>query len=62
MPFAMTPDEGLALADTVPGVHSAQDIKLPPGRGVFKLLAWLPFDRGFLSHFRPSNTLLEFDR
>ena len=29
MPFAMTPDEGLALAGTVPGVRNARDITLP---------------------------------
>jgi O-methyltransferase involved in polyketide biosynthesis len=62
MPFAMTPSEGLALADTVPGVRSARDVKYPPGRGVFKLFSFLPFDQGFLSRFRPSITLLEFDR
>ncbi len=63
MPFAMTPDEGVALADTVPGVHSARDITLAPGRGVFKLAAWPPLDRiGFFRRLRPSMTLLEFER
>jgi O-methyltransferase involved in polyketide biosynthesis len=62
MPFGMTPDEALALAVTVPGVRSARDIKLPPGRGLFKVAAWPPLDRGFLRRVRPSITLLEFDR
>jgi O-methyltransferase involved in polyketide biosynthesis len=62
MPFAMTPEEGLALADSIPGVRSARDIKYPPGRGVFKVLGWPLFDRGALSRYRPSITLLEFDK
>ena len=62
MPFAMTPAEGLALSDAVPGVSTARDIKLPAGRGMFRLLALPLFDRGHLSRYRPSITLLEFDR
>jgi O-methyltransferase involved in polyketide biosynthesis len=62
MPFAMTPGQGVALANTVPGVRSARDIKMPSGRGIFRVFAWPPFQRGFLSRLRPSITLLEFDR
>ena len=62
MPFAMTPGEGLALPGAVPGVRNARDIKLPSGRGMFKLFAWPLFDRGYLSRFRLSMTLLEFDK
>ena len=62
MPFGMTPDEGLALADTVPGVRSARDIKLPRCRGIWKLMASPLLDRGVLRRHRPSMTLLEFDR
>jgi O-methyltransferase involved in polyketide biosynthesis len=63
MPFALTADEGLALADTIPGVSTARDIPLPPGRGAFKVAAWPPLDRvGFLRRNRPSITLLEFGR
>lgn len=63
MPFGMTPDEGLALAETVPGVCTARDILLPPGRGLFKMAAWSPLDRiGPLHRNRPSITLLEFDK
>jgi O-methyltransferase involved in polyketide biosynthesis len=63
MPFALTADEGLALADTIPGVSAARDIPLPPGRGAFKVAAWPPLDRvGFLRRNRPSITLLEFGR
>jgi O-methyltransferase involved in polyketide biosynthesis len=63
MPFALTADEGLALADTIPGVSATRDIPLPPGRGPFKVAAWPPLDRvGFLRRNRPSITLLEFGR
>jgi len=61
MPFALTVDEGLALADSIPGVRAARDIPMPPGRGVFKLAAWPPLDRvGFIRRIRPSIMLLEF--
>jgi O-methyltransferase involved in polyketide biosynthesis len=61
MPFALTADEGLALADLIPGVRAARDIALPPGRGIFKLAAWPPLDRiAVLRRIRPSITLLEF--
>ncbi len=61
MPFALTADEGLALADSIPGVRAARDIPLPPGRGFFKLAAWPPLDRvGFMRRIRPSIMLLEF--
>ena len=60
MPFAMTPDDGVALAEAIPGVRSARDIAMPPGRGIFRLFGWPPFQRGRLSRFRPSITLLEF--
>ncbi|OBC11367.1 methyltransferase [Mycobacterium sp. 852013-50091_SCH5140682] len=61
MPFAMTADEGVALAERIPGVRAAYDIALPPGRGLFKLAAWPPLDRvGAFHRARPSITLLEF--
>jgi O-methyltransferase involved in polyketide biosynthesis len=61
MPFALTADEGLALANRIPGVRAARDIALPPGRGIFKLAAWPPLDRiAVLRRIRPSITLLEF--
>jgi O-methyltransferase involved in polyketide biosynthesis len=61
MPFGMTADEGLALADSIPGVRRARDIPFPQGRGVFKLAAWPQLDRiGFHRRIRPSMTLLEF--
>ena len=61
MPFALTADEGVALAGRIPGVRSARDIALPPGRGFFKLAAWPPLDRiGPVRRRRPSITLLEF--
>ena len=61
MPFALTADEGLALAESIPGVRAARDIPLAQGRGIFKLAAWPPLDRvGPLRRVRPSMTLLEF--
>lgn len=62
MPLGMTPDEAVALADTVPGVRAAHDITMLPGRGIFKVAAWPPLDKiGVLRRARPSITLLEFD-
>jgi O-methyltransferase involved in polyketide biosynthesis len=61
MPFGTTADEGVALADRIPGVRTAHDVALPPGRGIWKWTAWPPLDRiGFLRRIRPSITLLEF--
>ena len=36
MPFALTPDEGLALADCIPGVRAARDIAYPTGPWPFQ--------------------------
>lgn len=61
MPFAMSADEGLALAGSVEGVRRARDIALPPGRGVWKLASLPALDRiGAFRRARPSVTLLEF--
>ena len=61
MPFAMTADEGLALAGSIDGVRSARDISLPPGRGLWKLASLSTLDRiGAFRRARPSVTLLEF--
>ncbi|MGV0793445.1 class I SAM-dependent methyltransferase [Mycolicibacterium sp. XJ1819] len=61
MPFALSADEGLALAEDIPGVRAARDIVLPPGRGLWKLAASPTIDRiGFHRRRRPSITLLEF--
>ncbi|GAA2536784.1 class I SAM-dependent methyltransferase [Mycolicibacterium diernhoferi] len=63
MPFAMTADEGLALAGTIDGVRSARDIIVPPGRGVWRLTSSTALDRiGAFRRSRPSITLLEFGR
>jgi O-methyltransferase involved in polyketide biosynthesis len=60
MPFALTADEGVALAGRIQGVRAARDIALPPGRGIWNVTAWPPLDRiGFLHRIRPSITLLE---
>jgi O-methyltransferase involved in polyketide biosynthesis len=61
MPFGLTAEEGLALADSISGVRAARDIPLAQGLGMFKLAAWPPLDRvGLLRRIRPSMTLLEF--
>ncbi|MGV0772515.1 class I SAM-dependent methyltransferase [Mycobacterium syngnathidarum] len=65
MPFALTADEGLAMAGTGPGaiagVRSARDVPLQPGRGLFKLAAAPWLDRIDLIHrIRPSITALDF--
>lgn len=60
MPFALSADEGLALAGRIPGVNAARDVYLPPGRGVFKLSTRPSLDRGFLRKTRPSITMLGF--
>ncbi|ORV22697.1 methyltransferase [Mycolicibacterium conceptionense] len=65
MPFALTADEGLAMAGTGPGaiagVRSARDVPLPPGRGLFKLAAAPWLDRiGLIHRIRPSITALDF--
>lgn len=59
MPFALTPDEGVALT-SIPGVTAAHDIPLHGGRGLLKLVGAGFLDRGFLRRTRPSFTLLEF--
>lgn len=65
MPFALTADEGLAMAGTgpgaVPGVRSARDVPLQQGRGLFKLAAQPWLDRiGAVHRGRPSMTVLGF--
>lgn len=61
MPFALTADEGVALAGRIPGVRSARDVPMPRGRGLFNVLFWPPLDRlGVHRRGRPSITLLEF--
>ncbi|MBB2993135.1 O-methyltransferase involved in polyketide biosynthesis [Mycolicibacterium iranicum] len=60
MPFAMTADEGAALAGRIPGVASAREVPLPPGRGLFARAASPRLDRGLVRRTRPSIILLEF--
>ena len=61
MPFALSVDEALAFAGTIPGVRAARDIRLPPGRGRWRLAGWKALDHiGFVRRNRPSITLLEF--
>ncbi|CAA0133177.1 Uncharacterised protein [Mycolicibacterium vanbaalenii] len=60
MPFALSADESAALAGNVPGVRTAHDMRLPAGRGWFKIASHPSLDRGILRSIRPSVTLLEF--
>jgi O-methyltransferase involved in polyketide biosynthesis len=61
MPFALTVDDALALAQRIPGVRAARDMALPQGRGIFKFAFRPPLDRlPLIRHRRPSGTLLEF--
>jgi O-methyltransferase involved in polyketide biosynthesis len=61
MPFGLSAEEGVALAGRIPGVRTARDVAMPPGRGIFKLAAspWLDH-LGVVRRNRPSFTLLEF--
>ena len=61
----MTADDGLAMAGAgpgaIPGVRSARDVPIPPGRGLFKLAAQPWLDRiGRVHRSRPSITVLDF--
>ncbi|MBP2450675.1 class I SAM-dependent methyltransferase [Mycolicibacterium lutetiense] len=65
MPFALTADEGLAMAGNGPGaiagVRSARDVPMQAGRGLFKLAAESWPDRiGAIHRIRPSITVLDF--
>lgn len=61
MPFALTPDEAVALANSVPQVSTARDVALPAGRRFYRLAAWPALDRiGVVHRNRPSFTVLEF--
>jgi O-methyltransferase involved in polyketide biosynthesis len=61
MPFSLSVDEGLGLADSIAGVRAARNVPWPPGRGIWKFAAWPGLDRiGPWRRGRPSVTLLEF--
>jgi O-methyltransferase involved in polyketide biosynthesis len=62
LPFAMSPDEATALAGRVPGIAAARDVRLPTGRGFFKVAGRPAIDRGPVRAVRPSMTVLEFAR
>jgi O-methyltransferase involved in polyketide biosynthesis len=62
MPFGINSDDAVAMADQIPRVHAARDIPHIAGRGIFRVMAWAPFNRiGPLRRGRPSMTLLDFD-
>lgn len=59
MPFALTVRESRALPDRIPGVASVEDLTMPPGNGVWRVLPQagrLPV----LDGIRPSMALLRF--
>jgi O-methyltransferase involved in polyketide biosynthesis len=61
MPFGFSADEGVKLADQLPGIKAAHDLRTPKGRGRYAV-EFLPIlDRipGY-RRIRPSTTLLEF--
>jgi O-methyltransferase involved in polyketide biosynthesis len=61
MPFGFSADEGVALAQRVPGVTAAHDIRTPRGRGRYSLEFLPMLDRiPWYRRIRPSTTLLEF--
>lgn len=59
MPFALTVPQARALPELIPGITSAEDVPMPPGRGVWQVLPTI--GRVPLLHgVRPSMTLLRF--
>jgi O-methyltransferase involved in polyketide biosynthesis len=61
MPFGITADDAVGLADHIPGVRLARDIPYPAGSGIFRLSASAPFNQvKLLRNNRPAMTLLEF--
>ena len=61
MPFGLTADDAVALADQIPGVRAAHDVPYVTGRGIHRLLGSAPFNQvAPLRNFRPSVTVLEF--
>ncbi|MCV7419735.1 class I SAM-dependent methyltransferase [Mycobacterium yunnanensis] len=61
MPFGQSVDDAVALADVIPGIRAAHDVRSPRGRGWWRLAAAPVLDRiGPLRRSRPSITLLEF--
>ena len=61
MPFALSRNEALAIADSDPNIVAAQDVPWPPGRGIWKVAGWPGWDRvGFIRRNRPSITILDF--
>jgi O-methyltransferase involved in polyketide biosynthesis len=62
MPFGINPDDAIAMADEIPGVHAGRDIQHIAGRGIFRVLATAPFNQiGALRRSRPGMTVLDFD-
>ncbi len=61
MPFGISADDAVALADQIPGVSAAHDVPHVCGRGAFRLFASAPFNAiGRLRNHRPSMTVLQF--
>ncbi|BBZ03171.1 putative O-methyltransferase OMT [Mycolicibacterium chitae] len=61
MPFGVTPDDAVALVSKIPGVRAGRDMPLPPGRGIYKLIASPTLNNiGPLRRRRPSMTQVDF--
>ncbi|WP_407665681.1 class I SAM-dependent methyltransferase [Mycolicibacillus parakoreensis] len=61
MPFSRTPSQLAALSDTVAGVGTVHDLRLPPGRGMlFNTVLGLSYQLPLLDWLRGALTLLEF--
>ena len=60
MPFGLTVGQIRALPGRIPGVASAEDLVLPPGRGLWRILPTVVARTPVIREHRPSMTLLRF--
>ena len=61
MPFGISADDAVRMAQEIPGVRAAHDVAHLSGRGMFKLFASPALDRvGLIRRSRPSMTLVSF--
>jgi O-methyltransferase involved in polyketide biosynthesis len=61
MPFSLSVGQAADLANTVPGVRTVRDLRLPPGRGVvLNAAVSFVYRARFFDQLRPCLTLLEF--
>jgi O-methyltransferase involved in polyketide biosynthesis len=61
MPFSLSAAQAADLVNTVPGVRTVHDLRLPPGRGLLLNAAlWIVYRTRLFDSLRPCLTLLEF--